>query len=114
MPMSQEQQEEFLKQTDVAVISTIDDFGRPRSAPIWFQWEDGVAYMFTARRTLKWRNLQERPYASLCIDKRDPPYSSVVMDGPVQETDRPLYELVLSMALRCNCFCYEVERSGTV
>ena len=100
MPMTQEQQEVFLKQPEVAVISTIDEFGRPRSAPIWFLWEDGAAYMFTARRTLKWRNLQSRPYASLCVDKRDTPYSSVVMDGPVQEADRPLYELVLSMALR--------------
>ena len=100
MPMSQEQLEVFLKQPEVAVISTVDEFGRPRSAPIWFQWEDGTAYMFTARRTLKWRNLLARPHASLCIDKREPPYSSVVMDGPVLETDRPLYELVLSMALR--------------
>ena len=73
----------FLKQPEVAVISTIDEFGRPRSAPIWFLWEDGAAYMFTARRTLKWRNLQSRPYASLCVDKRDAPYSSVVMDGSV-------------------------------
>ena len=107
MPMTQEQQEVFLKQPEVAVISTIDEFGRPRSAPIWFLWEDGAAYMFTARRTLKWRNLQSRPYASLCVDKRDAPYSSVVMDGPVQETDRPLYELVLSMALR-----YYGEKKG--
>ncbi len=100
MPMSQEQLEVFLKQPEVAVISSVDEFGRPRSAPIWFQWEDGAAYMFTARHTLKWRNLLARPHASLCIDKREPPYSSVVMDGPVLETDRPLYELVLSMALR--------------
>ena len=91
MPMTQEQQQVFLKQPEVAVISTIDEFGRPRSAPIWFLWEDGAAYMFTARRTLKWRNLQSRPYASLCVDKREPPYSSVIMDGPVQDTDRPLY-----------------------
>ena len=100
MSMSQEQQEAFLKQPEVAVICTIDEFGRPRSAPIWFLWEDGAAYMFTARSTLKWHNLQVRPHASLCTDKREPPNSSVIMDGPVQETDRPLYELVLSMALR--------------
>ncbi len=100
MSMTQEEQAAFLKQTEVAVISTIDEFGRPRSAPIWFLWEDGAAYMFTARHSLKWRNLQIRAYASLCVDRREPPYSSVVMDGPVQETDRPLYELVLAMALR--------------
>ncbi len=99
MTMNQEQLELFLKQPLVAVISTVDRAGRPRSAPIWFHWENGAAYMFTGRRTLKWRNLQAVPHASLCVDKREPPYSSVIMDGPVQEVDRPLYDLVLSMAL---------------
>jgi|AP95_1055475.scaffolds.fasta_scaffold04248_4 hypothetical protein len=31
MSMSQEQQEAFLKQSEVAVISTVDELGRPRS-----------------------------------------------------------------------------------
>ena len=84
----------------MAVIGTVDQAGRPRSAPIWFHWEDGAAYMFTSRRTLKWRNMQVLPHASLCVDKREPPYESVIMDGPVEEVDRPLYDLVLSMALR--------------
>ena len=44
---------EFLRQTLVAVISTVDKSGRPRSAPIWIHWEDGAAYMFTDRSTLK-------------------------------------------------------------
>ena len=100
MGMNPKQIEEFLRQTRVAVISTVDSSGRPRSAPIWYEWEDGSAYMFTDRRTLKWRNIQTTPHASLCIDKRDPPYESVVMDGPIQEVDRPLYDLVLSMSLR--------------
>ena len=100
MAMNQQQIEDFLTQTLVAVISTVDSDGRPRSAPIWFEWENGAAYMFTSRRTLKWRNIQALPHASLCVDKREPPYQSVIMDGPIQEVDRPLYDLVLSMALR--------------
>ena len=84
----------------VAVIGTVDASGRPRCAPIWFHWEDGAAYMFTSRSTLKWRNLERNPHASLCIDWREPPYRSVVMDGPVEEVHRPLYELVLCMAVR--------------
>ena len=100
MAMNQQQIEEFLTQTLVAVISTVDSAGRPRSAPIWFEWEGGAAYMFTSRRTLKWRNIQALPHASLCIDKREPPYESVIMDGPIQEVDRPVYDLALSMALR--------------
>ena len=92
--------EEFLRQTLVGVISTIDKNGRPRTAPIWFHWENGAAYMFTDRSSLKWKNIQRNPCASLCVDWREPPYQSVILDGPIQETQRPLYELVLGMAVR--------------
>ena len=92
--------EEFLRQTLVGVISTIDEKGRPRTAPIWFHWEYGSAYMFTDRNSLKWRNIQRNPYASLCVDWREPPYKSVILDGLIEEVDRSLYELVLLMALR--------------
>ena len=100
--------DEFLRQTLVAVISTVDKSGRPRSAPIWFHWEDGAAYMFTDRNTLKWQNMQRYPYASLCVDWREPPYKSIILDGPIEEVERPLYELALSMALR-----YYGEEQGT-
>ena len=92
--------DEFLRQTLVAVISTVDRNCRPRSTPIWFHWEGGAAYMFTDRSTLKWRNIQHYPYASLCVDWREPPYKSIILDGPIEEVERPLYELVLLMALR--------------
>ena len=92
--------DEFLGRTLVAVISTVDASGKPRSAPIWYQWEDGAAYMFTGRRTLKWRNIMRNPVASLCVDWREPPYRSVVLDGTVEEVQRSLYDLVLSMAVR--------------
>ncbi len=92
--------DEFLSRTLVVVISTVDAAGRPRSAPIWYHWEDGAAYMFTGRRTLKWRNIRRDPFASLCVDWREPPYRSVILDGPVEEVQRTLYDLVLSMAVR--------------
>ena len=92
--------DQFLSQTLVGVISTVDAQGRPCSAPIWYQWEDGAAYFFTGRRTLKWRNLLREPHASLCVDWREPPYKSVILSGVVEEVDRPLYDLVLSMAVR--------------
>ena len=85
--------DEFLRRTLIAVISTVDKSGRPRSAPIWFHWEDGAAYMFTDRNTLKWRNMQRYPYASLCVDWREPPYKSIILDGSIEEVERPLYEL---------------------
>ena len=98
--MTESRMFEFLKRPLVAVISTIDAAGNPRSAPIWFHWEDGAAYMFTGRKSLKWRNLERNSYASLCVDWREPPYEGVIMDGRVEEVSRSLFELVLSMALR--------------
>ncbi len=100
MPALPPRVDDFLTQTRVAVISTVDAEGRARAAPIWFAWEDGAAYMFTGRRTLKWRNILRAPRAALCVDDRQPPYRSVILDGDVEEVDRPLHPLVLSMAIR--------------
>ena len=100
MTMTGDEIDAFLKQPLVGVISTVDEAGRPRSAAIWFHWENGAAYMFTGRGTLKWRNIERKPHASLCVDWREPPYSSVTMDGPVREADRSVYELALTMAQR--------------
>ena len=91
---------EFLSRTLVGVISTVDALGAPRSAPIWYQWEDGSAYFFTGRRSLKWRNLLRNPKAALCVDWREPPYRAVMLNGTVEEVERPLYDLVLAMAVR--------------
>ncbi len=105
--MIDQKTEQFLKRTLVAVIGTIDAHGRPRTAPIWYHWEDGAAYMFTDRSTLKWRNILRNPQASLCIDDRNPPYKLVSMDGPVEEVDRSVYQLIKGMALR-----YYGEKEG--
>jgi PPOX class probable F420-dependent enzyme len=91
--------DEFLATPQVGVLATIDGRGRPRTVPIWFLWEDGAAYMFTSRSTLKWRNLQSNPAASLCVDHRDVPYRSVILDGQVEESDGSLYDYVRRMAL---------------
>ncbi len=64
--------------------------------------------MFTDRSSLKWKNIQRNPCASLCVDWREPPYRSVILDGLVEEVDRSLYELVLMMALR-----YYGDEAGT-
>ncbi|HJM89249.1 MAG TPA: PPOX class F420-dependent oxidoreductase [Dehalococcoidia bacterium] len=97
--MTESELNEFLDAPRVAVLATSDASGRSRQAPIWYLWEDGAAYLFTSRASLKWRNLLRDPRASLCVDDRDPPYSSVVLDGSVEESDRPLYDLVLRLAL---------------
>ena len=100
MSMTGQEVTTFLTSTNVAVISTVDQDNKPKSAPIWYQWEEGMAYLFTGRNTLKWRNILENPNVSLCIDWREPPYRSVIVNGTAQEVTRSMYDLVLSMAQR--------------
>ena len=92
----------FLAETRVAVIATIDEQGAPRTAPIWFLWdeESGSPVLFTSRSTKKWRNLQANPRVSLCVDHREPPYAAVILDGRVEEvTGRSLHDDVRRMAV---------------
>ena len=100
MPMTNQELNKFLSETHVAVISTVDADNRPRSAPIWYEWNDGAAYLFTGRRTLKWRNIQDNPNVSLCVDWREPPYRSAIIQGTAEEVEVDMYDLVLSMSVR--------------
>ena len=100
MVVIDEKVDSFLRQTRVAVLGTVNNKGMPLLTPIWFTWDDGGAYMFTGRKSIKWRNIQLRPYASLCVDHRDPPYASVIISGPIKEVDKPTYDVIKSMALR--------------
>ena len=101
------QVQSFLRQTLVAVLGTTNEAGHPHLTPIWYTWEDGAAYMFTGRKSLKWRNIQTRPYASLCVDRRDPPYAAVILYGSITEVHTSSFELVRGMAIR-----YYGEKDG--
>jgi hypothetical protein len=90
----------FLSQTQIAVISTVGTNSRPHSVPIWYEWDGDHAFMFTGVNTLKWKNLSNNPYASLCVDFREPPYRSVVVRGKVKEIKKPLHDFVKKMAIR--------------
>ena len=104
VPMSDAQLDRFLTEGALlAVVSTVDGDGHPRSAPVWYEWRDGAVLIFTGRSSLKWRNLQRTTRASVCIDRRESPYAGAVLDGPVEEVsegDEALYDVALRMATR--------------
>jgi hypothetical protein len=90
----------FLEQTSVAVIGTTNQDGTSHLAPIWFTWKENRAYMFTNRNSIKWRNIQRKAQATLCVDHRNPPYSYIILYGLITEIDMPLYQLVKPMAIK--------------
>ena len=102
-----EHMERFLTRTQIGILGITDGNSNPHLSPMWYQWENGSAYMFTGRNTIKWGHIAKQRYGSLCVDKREPPYSALILSGPLVESGRSVYDLVLSMALR-----YYGEKEG--
>lgn len=73
--------EEFLKQANVAVLTTVDAKGRPHGTPVWYLYDDGAFVISTDRNSKKHRNLQANPNVCLVIDKRTVPYFVVMAHG---------------------------------
>jgi PPOX class probable F420-dependent enzyme len=65
--MTNEQVEQFLRQPRMANLITLHADGRPTSTPLWFEWADGVARMFSGRATGKVKRLLRDNRAALAI-----------------------------------------------
>ncbi|MEX0785008.1 MAG: pyridoxamine 5'-phosphate oxidase family protein, partial [Dehalococcoidia bacterium] len=76
--------EEFLRQANVAVISTVDAKGRPHAAPIWYLYDDGVLLMSTGQGSQKHRNIERNPEVALVIDRRTLPYYALTVLGTAE------------------------------
>jgi len=69
-------------------LATVRPDGRPHVAPVWYEVDDDGALLFnTGASTVKGRNLLRQAWASLCVDDERPPFSFVVVEGPVEITE---------------------------
>lgn len=67
-----------------AVLSTVRADGRPHLAPVWYDLDDDGTVMFnTGETTAKGRNLRREGRAAICVEDPEPPYSYVIIEGPV-------------------------------
>ena len=66
-----------------AVLATIMEDGSPQATPIWFDTDDGLVRVNTARGRVKDENLHARPRVSLCIMDPDDPYRYMMIRGVV-------------------------------
>jgi PPOX class probable F420-dependent enzyme len=65
--MTPEQVETFLRQPRMASLITLRSDGSPTAQPLWFEWADGVARVFSGRDTGKVRRLLKDNRAALSI-----------------------------------------------
>ena len=81
--MSEAEREEFLKQTNIAILATVGPAGA-HAAPIWYLYEDGAFLMSTGRGSQKHRDLERNPNVTLVVDRRTLPYYAVMARGRVE------------------------------
>ena len=65
--MTPERVDAFLRQPRMASLITMRADGCPTAAPLWFEWADGVARMFSGRATGKVQRLLRDSRAALTV-----------------------------------------------
>lgn len=98
--MITEQQDRFLAEANVAILSTVDGKGRPHAAPVWYLYESGEITVSTGRGSQKHRNVDRNPEVSLTVDRRTLPYFAVTIYGTAEIGPRLSEEERLKLATR--------------
>lgn len=85
------QREAFLAGTHVAVLSVAATDGRPpASVPIWYDYKPGGNILVNSGVTARKTKLIERAgVVTLVVQREEPPYQYVVVEGTVVDTATP-------------------------
>jgi PPOX class probable F420-dependent enzyme len=89
--LSDTERQEFLAATHVAVLSVAAADGRPpASVPIWYDYAPGGDIRInTSASSRKARLIERAGEVTLVVQREDPPYQYVVVEGTVVETTTP-------------------------
>ncbi len=101
LPMTREQEWSFLKDHYTMVLSTLDSYGFPHAAPVWYVIIDGRIYFRAQPYKKKVRNILKRPQVCGVIEDGEK-YSQlrgVMIQGlaKVVDNDKPRRKQVFSM-----------------
>ncbi len=90
-PFTVEQRQNFLADKHVGVLSVSADQGRPpASVPIWYDYtSDGLIRINTGAASRKARLIQQAGAVSLVVQREEPPYQYVIVEGTVVDTTSP-------------------------
>src|SRR5215212_10806624 len=70
--------------TRTAKVATARKDGRPHVVPVWFVLDGEDVVFTTGASSVKGQALRRDPYACLCVDDQAPPFSFVMVEGPVE------------------------------
>ena len=100
---SETERQEFLADKHVAVLSVAATEGRPpASVPIWYDYTPGGDIrIMTGASSRKARLIERAGAVTLVVQREEPPYQYVVVEGTVVETTNPApADLQESIAIR--------------
>ena len=87
---SDEELQKFLTDLHVGVLSVATSDGRPpASVPIWYDYVDGLIRINTGSSSRKARLIREAGALSLVVQREEPPYQYVTVEGSVVDTLDP-------------------------
>lgn len=87
---SDDERQQFLTDRHVGVLSVATSDGRPpASVPIWYDYVDGVIRITTGASSRKARLIREAGALTLVVQREDPPYQYVTVEGTVVDTVDP-------------------------
>jgi nitroimidazol reductase NimA-like FMN-containing flavoprotein (pyridoxamine 5'-phosphate oxidase superfamily) len=90
-PMTVHEREEFLAGLHVAVLSVARDDGRPPlTVPVFYGYQSGgdISF-FTGSHARKTPFIRKAGVLSLTVQREEPPYKYVTVEGTVVRTDQP-------------------------
>jgi PPOX class probable F420-dependent enzyme len=100
-PFSESGRQEFLAATHVAVLSVAADGRPPATVPIWYDYVVGGDIRFTTGASSRKAKLIERAgVVSLAVQREEPPYQYVVVEGTVVNSEPTPRDFQEAMAVK--------------
>jgi PPOX class probable F420-dependent enzyme len=90
-PFTDDERQRFLQERRVGVLSVAADNGRPpASVPIWYDYTaDGHIRLNTGTASRKTRLIEQAGAVTLVVQREEPPYRYVVVEGTIVDTTTP-------------------------
>jgi PPOX class probable F420-dependent enzyme len=98
--MNADEVQAFLEAPRLAHVTTLRTDGSPVTSPVWYEYEDGVFYVFSPEAFAKPRNLRRDPRISICVASEDEPYRYVSASGEARVSEEGAIERASSIAGR--------------
>ena len=87
---SENERQKFLAAKHVGVLSVAADDRPPASVPIWYDYTpDGNIRISTGASSRKAKLIERAGVVTLVVQREEPPYQYVVVEGTVVDTTKP-------------------------